>query len=437
MLVLSSEDFRENPGTLALAAAWVIVFALILLAEWQDPAPAPGPKWEPLPVSTLVSHRFGDMTWREVRQGQPWRLVTATFIHFGLVHLALNTLGLINLGRLVEPWYRTGPFLAICLAIGGLGNLAGGALRQVVAVGGPWLASVASARHLPGAVERFFRGNGPAAPISIHTGGGSTILLGLLTLGAVVGWRSRTRIGAHLSRQMVRLLALTAILGVAMSGLVDNYGHLGGALVGGAIGLFDRPLVRLAEVRWFRALSWAVVTVGFAACLGLAIRDDRAEANYRQGLDAVVGRGRSVETTRLALNRLHALYASVVFRSEAFHNPLREADALALADLFSRGPKVAEPDKVEPARVAAEREEMGRTLDLLDRAPGDLWGEAIAADLARLRVLGRAALDQPPGYEQAYDFVVCWIEAEKVLAADLAHLNARLVDLEATWRKAR
>ena len=70
--VLSSEDVRENPGTLALAASWVLVFVLILLVQWYHPATPchPCPWWEPLKVSTVTGHRFGDMTWLEVRQGQ-------------------------------------------------------------------------------------------------------------------------------------------------------------------------------------------------------------------------------------------------------------------------------------------------------------------------------------------------------------------------------
>ena len=427
--MLSSEDVRENPGTLALAASWVLVFLLILAVQWPSPTPATGPSWEPLPVSTATSHRFGDMTWLEVRQGQAWRLLTATFVHFGLIHVTLNTLGLINLGRLVEPWYRTGPFLAICLTIGGLGNLVGGALRQFSSTARPWLASMASARHWPGPIERFLHG-GAAAPVSIHTGGGSTILLGLLALGAVVGWRSKTRIGSHLQRQMVILLALTAVLGVAMSSLVDNYGHLGGAIVGAIIGLFDRPLLRLSEGKAFRAACWVFVASVTFACLGSAVRDDRAEVGYRRRLEQVVARGRVAGTTRVALDRLYALYAGTVLRSDHFQDPMFELDALAVGDLLARGPTVAIPSKVSPEQVALERGEMAQVLDLLDKIPEGPWGEEVAADLARLRRLGRSSLEDPPSYDQVYDFIVCWRSASRAVSDDLDRLKARMVELE-------
>jgi hypothetical protein len=64
--VLSWEDVRENPGTLALAASWVLVFVLILVVQRIHPEPLPPvPTWEPLKVSGVTGHRFGDLTWRE------------------------------------------------------------------------------------------------------------------------------------------------------------------------------------------------------------------------------------------------------------------------------------------------------------------------------------------------------------------------------------
>jgi rhomboid protease GluP len=435
--VLSWEDFRENPGTLALAASWLLLFALILLVQWYHPSPLPPiPWWEPLKVSIVTSHPFGDMTWLEVRHGQYWRLLTATFVHFGLVHVGLNTLMLITMGRLVEPWYRTGPFLAICLAMGGFGNLVGGALRQVVGLGRPWLASAAAARHWPGAIEKFLRG-GAAFPEFTHSGGGSTILLGLLALGAVVGWRSRTRVGSHLQKQMLILLGLTAVLGLAMSGLVDNYGHLGGAIVGAAIGLFDRPLVRLSEYRWFRAICWALVLGVLAACLGSAIRADRFESDHRRELDEAVTRARVSDTLRGALHELHAHYAARVLRPDPIRGPSLELDTLALADLLSRGPRPVQATKPLADQAARDRADMVKVLDLLDQTRTDLWGEEFAADIARLRALGRSSLEDHPTYDQVYEFVVCWISAEKVIAADLARFKARLVELEKARKDGR
>ena len=431
------EDVRECPGTAALAASWVLIFVLMLLVQWRLGIQVPkGAMGDPLPTSTLISHRFGDMTWVEVSRGEVWRVETATFVHFGLIHVALNVLGLINLGRLIEPWYRTGPFLAICLAIGGLGNLTGGALRQLAAAARPWLSSTAVCRHWPGLLDRLVPG-GPAGPAMIPTGGGSTILLGLLALGAVVGWRSRTRIGVFLSKQMVVLIVLTGVLGLLMYKLVDNYGHLGGAIVGAMIGFAHRPLIRLAERRSFRRLAWGSVGLLVAVCLIAAVRDDRFEVDRNRQIVEVVSRAQVDEGILADLTRIYGDYARSILRSESFRNPDLVLDALATAFLLEPGPKVSTPSKPDPAEVARDRMELEQALDRLDRAPTNLWGETVDEDIARLQDLARSSLQDAPRYDQAYEFVVCWRSAVKTIAQDLARLNARMVELEAIVRRTR
>ena len=47
---------------------------------------------------------------------------TATFVHYNLLHIGLNVIGLYALGRIVESWYGTGPLLTIYVLIAALGN---------------------------------------------------------------------------------------------------------------------------------------------------------------------------------------------------------------------------------------------------------------------------------------------------------------------------
>jgi len=62
---------------------------------------------------------FGPAT----KDGEWWRLATAMFLHFGLVHLAMNMWALWEGGRLVERLYGSGRF-AVAYFISGLaGNL--------------------------------------------------------------------------------------------------------------------------------------------------------------------------------------------------------------------------------------------------------------------------------------------------------------------------
>jgi membrane associated rhomboid family serine protease len=56
--------------------------------------------------------------------GQPWRLLTSMFIHFGAFHLLLNMVVLWDAGRLLERIYGQARFAAIYLAAGVSGSFA-------------------------------------------------------------------------------------------------------------------------------------------------------------------------------------------------------------------------------------------------------------------------------------------------------------------------
>jgi hypothetical protein len=236
---------------------------------------------------------------------------------------------------------------------------------------------------------------------------------------------------------MIILLGLTAVLGLAMTGLVDNYGHLGGAIVGGAIGLFDRPLLRLAESRWFRAACWASVLGVSTACLGSAIRQDRFESDYRHQFEEVIQSVRTDESILRTLHQLHYLYALEATRPEAGRNPILALDTLAIADLLSRGPRTGEPAMPDPELNNRSPAQLAGVLDRLDHIRGTPWGEAVAADIQRLGALARDSVGAPPRFDQVYEFVVCWISAEKAIATDSARFKARLVELEKAHNRSR
>ena len=191
------DDFREFPATMTLCSLWVVVFALMVL---DQVVAGVGPHAGQARPGHPGGHPFGDMTLGDLFQGEIWRPLTATFVHYGLLHLGMNLFMMYQLGGLVESWYGPWQFLAVYVAIGYGGNL----LSALV-------------RHAAGARTR-----------GCASGGGSTVVLGLAALCAVVGWRSRTRIGDYLRSQMVWLLVATAVLGLIVP-IIDNWGHAGGA----------------------------------------------------------------------------------------------------------------------------------------------------------------------------------------------------------------
>jgi rhomboid protease GluP len=70
------------------------------------------------------------------QDGQWWRLFTAMFIHFGVVHLALNMWALWDVGRLVEQLYGRANFALLYGASGLAGNLVSLAVQGNQAVSG-------------------------------------------------------------------------------------------------------------------------------------------------------------------------------------------------------------------------------------------------------------------------------------------------------------
>ena len=132
-----------------------------------------------------------------IQNGEWWRLVTAGFLHFGLLHIAMNMILLYQLGQLLEPALDHGRFVLLYMAA-----LLGG--------------SAGALALTPDAL----------------TGGASGAVFGLMAAAAVgLSQRGvnpmRTGIGATL---VINLLITFTIPGISIGG------HLGGALMGAAVG---------------------------------------------------------------------------------------------------------------------------------------------------------------------------------------------------------
>lgn len=139
------------------------------------------------------------------------RLVTAGFIHFGLIHLGFNMYLLHQLGAMLEPAVGRVRFLAIYV-VSLLGGSAGALLLQ---------------------------------PNGLH-GGASGAVFGLMGFAAIGYWRQginplRTPIGSLL---MLNLFITFVVPGVSIGG------HLGGVLCGAVAGVAatDRRLRGTPEV---------------------------------------------------------------------------------------------------------------------------------------------------------------------------------------------
>lgn len=119
-----------TPTPWALYAVIAVNVAVWLLNLWDG--------MSPMKPSSVELFAWGaNSATAVVRDGEHWRLLTATALHGGVLHLGLNMFALWDAGRRVCRWFGNGQFLLIYLGAG----LAGSALslhfssQQAVSVG--------------------------------------------------------------------------------------------------------------------------------------------------------------------------------------------------------------------------------------------------------------------------------------------------------------
>ena len=101
-----------TPSIIAINVA-VFIVMIFAGADLMSPNPA---------VHIRFGSNFGPLTWT----GQPWRLLTSAFLHFGLIHIALNMYALYQGGALVERLFGSTRFAVIYLLSALSGSVASG-----------------------------------------------------------------------------------------------------------------------------------------------------------------------------------------------------------------------------------------------------------------------------------------------------------------------
>jgi rhomboid protease GluP len=179
--------------TRALLAINVIVFVAMIVVGWLRFGTVRGT--EDMRVLVLFGAKVNEL----VAAGETWRLLSAMFIHIGVLHLLFNLYALNALGPLVEGYYGHLRFAAIYLLGGLFGSLASYAFSPA-----------------------------PSA-------GASGAIFGLAGATTVYFLRYRENFGARgraILQNMLLVIGINLAFGMFSPG-IDNWGHLGG-LVGGA-----------------------------------------------------------------------------------------------------------------------------------------------------------------------------------------------------------
>ncbi len=178
-------------------------------------------------VTALVSHEFLDFTdaagqnalvqlggqWNAlVGQGQVWRIFTAMFLHYDILHIGLNMLSLYFVGSVVELFYGKWRYLTIYLVSG----------------------------IIAGIVSYYFN-----TPDTLSVGASGAIFGAFGALGAffIVNRRILGPAGNAMIGQWFFWLILNLFIGFSVSG-IDIQDHIGGLISGLILGVVLLPPLR-------------------------------------------------------------------------------------------------------------------------------------------------------------------------------------------------
>lgn len=240
----SGWNVLSAPGTYLLCGINCAVFLWMVLHGVSASSPT---------TQNLV-HYGANVPILVLHYGQWYRLLTATFVHVGLIHIATNVWCLWNLGLLGEP--LLGPFglVAVYLITGIAGNLLSMSYEVIVAL----------LRH---------------APLELSVGAGASgavfgiagILIVLLSNRKLpIPWFELKR----LRRSVIWFAVLNLMIGGATILLpvirIDNFAHLGGFLSGLALGVPLLPRMTSGRTRYlqrqkitFTAAAFGLVLFGY------------------------------------------------------------------------------------------------------------------------------------------------------------------------------
>lgn len=218
------------PVTTALLIINILMFGVSVVATMQA-GEAGGLRilWG---LNGEVLYRLGSSYGPAIFLGhQWWRLVTAMFLHGGLIHIGFNMMVLLDIGPVVEEVYGSPQFLFLYTVAGASGFLLS-ALRGHLSVGA------------------------------------SGAILGLIGLMIAITTRRGGLSMQALRSRLVSWVVSIFVFGFLLSG-VDNWAHFGGLAAGFGLGkvIADRTPINAAEQKTAYALGWIaaiIILVSFA-----------------------------------------------------------------------------------------------------------------------------------------------------------------------------
>jgi rhomboid protease GluP len=211
-------NILATPGTYILLAINIAVFGWMVLhgVSPRDPT-----------TEQLIQYGATNASYI-LLAGQWWRLLTATFVHVGLLHIATNMWCLWNLGLLGEPLLGPAGLIGVYLITGIAGNL---------------LSLLVNVFHRDG--------------VSVGAGASGAVF-GIAGILIVLLSNKKLPIPAfelhRLRRSVIQFAVLNLIIGVGANFTsivrIDNNAHIGGFLSGLALGAPLLPRMTSGRTRY-------------------------------------------------------------------------------------------------------------------------------------------------------------------------------------------
>lgn len=224
LVALMRGNFSSVDAIIAVCFAMYVVSMLMNLEALFTP----GDMFSMLGPSGEALYRLGMGGAIPWMQGRWWTLITATFLHGGILHIAFNMIWLKRLGPWVEELFGPSRFWLIYIVSGISGSAA---------------STLAGTYYFVGASGAIF---------------------GLYGALIYYGRARGGTFGSALFRQMLIWAGIGFLFGLAMPG-VDNWGHLGGFLGGLATAFLLSYQERQREGFFHHLLALAVLLLVLAS----------------------------------------------------------------------------------------------------------------------------------------------------------------------------
>lgn len=234
------------PAELLPAAKLLLFLNLVVMAGHMFSAFAQDPSFSTLLTGggTLDALRYGALYlgWYPLPpldsfmlRAEPWRLLSACFVHFGPMHLGMNMMALIYFAQLAEPAIGSVRFI-IAYTVTGIGGYVASALSFV-----------------------FF------GTVSL-TAGASGAVFGIM--GLILGFLMRRR-DPRWKSWFLRMVVVSLVITFVLPMNINHSAHIGGLVTGVAMGALFADGAPKPSRLWQRLLASACVLASLGALIAV------------------------------------------------------------------------------------------------------------------------------------------------------------------------